>query len=128
MIVHHGGPPWDEEGFSALLTAVRGDLAGTLETIVAAGRRRAGARRRVESHLAALTAPVFRSAVDDISAQLARLVRPGFVATVGTARLGDIGRYPAAVERPSRHPDRGRWPGTGPGWRRSRGWSRTTSG
>jgi ATP-dependent helicase HrpA len=98
LVVGHGGPPWDEAGFAALLATVRAELEGAARATMLAVAEVLSANRRVESRLAALAAPAFGPTVDDVRAQLGRLVTPGFVATVGTARLADIRRYLAAVE------------------------------
>ncbi|MEO6121322.1 MAG: ATP-dependent RNA helicase HrpA [Acidimicrobiales bacterium] len=98
LVVRHGGPPWDEGGFAALLASVKDDLADTVDTTVTAVVAVLDARRRIEERLDGLSAPVFQASVDDIAGQLARLVQPGFIATVGTDRLADIGRYTAAIE------------------------------
>ena len=47
----------------------------------------------VQERLNVLVAPTVAASADDAAAHLARLVRPGFVAAAGTARLADVLRY-----------------------------------
>jgi ATP-dependent helicase HrpA len=53
----------------------------------------------VELRLGRATAPALRPAVEDLRAQLARLVHPGFVSATGSRRLADALRYLGAMER-----------------------------
>jgi ATP-dependent helicase HrpA len=93
-----GGPAWDEEGFAALVAAVRGDLVGrALEVVqVVAGILRRHAA--VSARLDAITAPALLPARLDIRRHLARLVRRGFVTSTGTSRLPDVDRYLRGIE------------------------------
>jgi ATP-dependent helicase HrpA len=67
----------------------------------------------LDARFDAARAPVLRPAVDDMRAQVRALVRPGFVAATGLARLRDLGRYLEGVrvrldklgERPDRDRD-----------------------
>ncbi len=93
LLTVHGGPVWDDTAFRILQQVVRADvvdvaceLANTAGQIVVAASATA---RRLEQ----LTAPSVLPSVGDASAQLARLVRPGFVVATGVARLGDVLRY-----------------------------------
>jgi ATP-dependent helicase HrpA len=51
----------------------------------------------VRERLARLVAPALQPSVADATAQLDRLVRPGFVRRAGTARLDDVARYVRAI-------------------------------
>ncbi len=99
LVADAGGPAWDQEGFAALLSAVRVRFADTLADVVALVGRILETRRRAVARLAAMTAPALQPAVDDVRAQLSRLVHPGFVAAAGARRLPDVLRYLQAVDR-----------------------------
>ena len=66
----------------------------------------------LEVRLAGIRATALAPAAADMRAQVRSLVRPGFVARAGLARLRDIGRYLEAIrlrldklgERPDRDP------------------------
>ncbi|HEX8802857.1 MAG TPA: DUF3418 domain-containing protein, partial [Acidimicrobiales bacterium] len=66
----------------------------------------------VDVRLRSMVAPVLAPAVDDVRAQLARLVAPGFVTEAGLARLLDVRRYLEAVrlrlDKVGARPDRDR--------------------
>jgi ATP-dependent helicase HrpA len=53
----------------------------------------------VDLRLAGLRAPSLAPSITDIERQLARLVRPGFVAATGVGRLPDLMRYLEGIER-----------------------------
>ena len=93
-----GGPAWDDDGFAALLAAVRGDLVGrsveVVEVVAGILRRRAA----ISARLDAVTAPPLLPARLDLRRHLARLVHRGFVTSTGTARLADVDRYLRAME------------------------------
>jgi ATP-dependent helicase HrpA len=55
------------------------------------------AAHALEARLAATGAPALAPAVDDMRAQLRRLLAPGFVTRGGLGRLGDLRRYMEAV-------------------------------
>ncbi len=95
----NGGPAWDESSFARLRDAVRGDLDATLLETVTEVSRLLAAARDVEASLVALTLPAARDATDDIRAQLAELIRPGFVTACGSGRLRDLQRYVAAMAK-----------------------------
>ncbi|CAN5880723.1 ATP-dependent RNA helicase HrpA [soil metagenome] len=99
VVGDHGGVAWDEAGFDALLAAARAELRpATAEALFAAGSV-IEAAAVVEATLDRLVAPAVQPAVDDARAQLRRLVRPGFVASAGIGRLGDVHRYVRAIGR-----------------------------
>jgi len=99
LVVDFGGPPSDVVGFDALAASVRAELPVAAERVVAGVVKILVAHGRIGERLVGLSAAALRPSVEDIDAQLAGLVHPGFVATVGTDRLADIVRYLTAVER-----------------------------
>jgi ATP-dependent helicase HrpA len=121
LIAEHGGPAWDERGFGALREAVHARLADALLAVLGQVHRILAASQAVEARLAdrygAGVAPVLSPALDDIRAQRAGLVYPGFVTATGQQRLPDVLRYLQAIDRrlaklPD-NPDRDRaWMGT----------------
>jgi len=85
------------EDFAAALSAVRNhvgakvvQVVGLVEPVLA---KHLDAVRRLE----VMAAPALSPLVVDVRSQLAELIRPGFVADTGFARLGDLDRYLRAV-------------------------------
>jgi ATP-dependent helicase HrpA len=99
LIARAGGPAWDAAGFGDLRDAVAGELAETTAAVVAQVARILDAAREVQRALEPLTAVELQPARADIDRQLRRLVRPGFVAITGVARLPDVERYLRAAAR-----------------------------
>jgi ATP-dependent helicase HrpA len=93
IVSARGGPAWDAEGFAHLAEAAR-DRLGPL-AVGAAGQAAelVVAAHGLDERLRATTAPVLQPAVEDMLAQVRRLVAPGFVARIGLARLRDVRRY-----------------------------------
>jgi ATP-dependent helicase HrpA len=83
-----GDLPWDEAGFGTLLARVRPRYAATLLAVL-------GHVREILS----LAAPLAGAGPDDLRAQLAGLVYPGFVTATGWAHLSDVPRYLRAMQR-----------------------------
>jgi ATP-dependent helicase HrpA len=99
LVAAAGGPAWDAEGFAALQAAVRPRLAETVVDVV-----RLVARILAESHGVAKATQNQASlallpSLTDVREQLDALVRPGFVADTGQARLPDLLRYLRALTR-----------------------------
>ena len=106
LMAEAGGPAWDEAGFARLRDHVAGNLADAVTDAVAVVVRIIDAAREVEARLEPLRAVPLQPARADVRAQLKRLVRPGFVAATGLARLPDVERYlRAAARRLERLPD-----------------------
>ena len=106
LVAQAGGPAWDAEAFAALRGHVAGELTATVERLAAQLAEVLDAAREVRLRAERLTAPPFADARRDVQRQLARLVRPGFVASAGAGRLPDILRYlRAASRRLERLPD-----------------------
>ncbi|QYG95439.1 ATP-dependent RNA helicase HrpA [Iamia sp. SCSIO 61187] len=92
-VADHGGATWTEAGFATVVAGARADLRTTASRTLRDAGRVLEAAAEVVPALDRLTAPTLTASVDDARAHLARLVRPGFVATAGTARLPDVVRY-----------------------------------
>ena len=106
LMAEAGGPAWDAAGFARLRGHVAGNLADTVAGAVTVVVRVLDAAREVEARLEPLRAVALQPARADVRAQLERLVRPGFVAATGLARLPDVERYlHAAARRLERLPD-----------------------
>jgi ATP-dependent helicase HrpA len=95
----HGGPVWDEAAFAVLVSAARVDVAGVVEAVVSFAGGILTAAAQVQGRLDRLTATALQPAANDMSEQLAALVRPRFVQTTGAARLADVLRYVRAIDR-----------------------------
>ncbi|MGL5816614.1 MAG: ATP-dependent RNA helicase HrpA [Phycicoccus sp.] len=91
------GPVRTEQAWDAALSAVRAHVAARVVTVVEAVEpvlvEAAGVRRTLESLERGSAAAATAGARADVAAQLAGLVRPGFVAATGRARLPDVLRY-----------------------------------
>jgi ATP-dependent helicase HrpA len=99
LVAAAGGPAWDAEGFAALQAAVRPRLAETVVDVV-----RLVARVLAEAHGVAKVTQGQASltllpSLTDVREQVDSLVRPGFVADTGLARLPDLLRYLRAVTK-----------------------------
>jgi ATP-dependent helicase HrpA len=77
----------------ALVEASRAELRPAAARILTAAGEVVVAAAEVRDLLRRHTAESLTSSVDDAGAHLARLVRPGFVASAGAARIDDVGRY-----------------------------------
>lgn len=107
-----GGPAWDEAGFKRLRDHVAGHLATATVKVLGQVVLILEAEREVRSRLEAMAGrptkagSAFEIAQRDVTAQLRRLVFPGFIAAAGARRLPDIVRYlRAAAHRLDRLPD-----------------------
>jgi ATP-dependent helicase HrpA len=92
-------PVRDAESFTALATRARGELPAAVTTALTATERVLALWHEVTAALAAETRAPLQAAVRDMTAQVERLVAPGFVAATGAARLRDVERYLRAVQR-----------------------------
>jgi ATP-dependent helicase HrpA len=99
LVAAHGGPAWDQAGFTALRDGVRVELGAVTFQVVDLVRQVLVARQDVESRLADV--PSFAPAVSvrDMRTQLTALVYGGFVTDTGLAHLADVVRYLKAVDR-----------------------------
>jgi ATP-dependent helicase HrpA len=99
LLARHGGPAWDEEGFNALRSAVRADLADAVRDVGRCVGAILVAAAAVDRGLAGLTAVPVQPAEIDLRVQRARLVHPGFVRFTGLDHLADVERYLRAMAR-----------------------------
>jgi ATP-dependent helicase HrpA len=99
LVAEAGGPAWSAEAFESLRAFVASRLPARVAAVVEAVVRVLDAEREVVRRLESLSAPALRPVVDDVAAQLRRLLPPGFVAAAGAARLPDLERYLAAAAR-----------------------------
>ena len=98
-LVAERGLAWDEASFGALRQHVAGELHDRVDAVVGQVARVLDGEREVTRRLESLTAPALRPVVDDLAAQLRRLLPSGFVTAAGVARLADVERYLAAAAR-----------------------------
>ncbi len=89
-------PRTDVEYADALL-AVRNHAAGQALSVIRAVEPVLGLHRTVQARLDTMASPATAYLVDDVRRQLGELVRRGFVADAGVARLPDLRRYLTAV-------------------------------
>jgi ATP-dependent helicase HrpA len=99
LVVEAGGPAWDADAFAELREVVRARLPSRTAAVLGTVGHVVGAVAAIEGRLAQLGAASLAPSVADVRAQLARLVRPGFVTATGAGRLGDLLRYVCAVEQ-----------------------------
>ena len=99
LIAACGGPPHDENGFTALRDRGHAELPGLVQAVLGYVQQIVSAAHAVETRLAGLTAAVLAPAVADIRAQLAGLLGSGFVTATGAQRLPDLVRYLQAIVR-----------------------------
>ena len=86
-----------EADFAAVLTAARTHLLARTMEVIRAVQPVLDADQRIQASLQAMTSPALRALRADVSAQRRELIRPGFVAETGLARLPDLERYLAAI-------------------------------
>ncbi len=94
-----GGPAWDMDGFRKLRDVVRAGLADAALDVVTVVAEILRTTYAVEERMASIKGDSLRAPLDDIRAQLAGLIHPGFVAATGSGRLRDVHRYLRAIER-----------------------------
>ena len=97
IVAASGGPPWTAERAAELVAAARQRLGRLSVSAAGLAADLVVGAVAVEERLVATTAPVLQPAVEDMAAQLGRLVSPGFVTRIGLARLPDLRRYLTAM-------------------------------
>ena len=91
--------PRDEAGFVALRGFVLPQLADRLADVLTTTAEILEEAHSIRTRLESLHGDAVAGVADDIAAQLDDLVFPGFLETLGAARLPDVRRYLLAVER-----------------------------
>ena len=99
LLTVHGGPVWNEAAFETLREAVRGDVVDVASELARTVGKTIVASSAVVHQLNRLTSDVLLPSIGDATAQLRRLVRPGFVAATGGERLPDVLRYVRGIGR-----------------------------
>ena len=94
----HDAPVWDEAAFVLLVRLAKDHLADLTATAVATAASIVDQASAVSARLDQLIAPTLHTSVDDMRAQLQRLVPPGFVTATGTRRLNNLVRYLRAID------------------------------
>ncbi len=98
LITANGGVPYDETGFRALQTAVRAQFRAAVTDVLARVIESLPIARDVEAVLAEAPGrhvPV--AAIQDLQRQLAGLIHPGFIDSIGGTRLKHLPRYLRAM-------------------------------
>ena len=98
ILAEAGGPPWDAEGFAKLADRVRAELAERVLELLRAAQQVLAVWGPLTARLDEPVPPPLRPAYEDVRAQVAGLVGPGFVAGTGRRRLADVRRWLAAAE------------------------------
>ncbi len=93
------GLPWAYAAFEQLLARARGGLTEATARALRSACVVVVAAARVDERFDRLITSTVQPSVHDARAQLDRLLRPGFVAAAGTARLGHVLRYVRGIER-----------------------------
>ena len=101
VIADAGGPPWDVDGFAGLVEVARDRLAPRVAAVLEAVAQLLAEAHAVQMRLAGAGSgiPALAPALDDMRAQLAGLIYPGFIADTGASRLPDLVRYVRAIGR-----------------------------
>ncbi|OBK71890.1 ATP-dependent RNA helicase HrpA [Mycobacterium sp. 1274761.0] len=92
-------PAWTAADFAALRDRVANELVPASIDIVAGVAKVLAAQHDVQLLLPAQPQAAQAEAIEDIRAQMDRLLAPGFVTTTGRARLADLVRYLTAIRR-----------------------------
>jgi len=101
VIADAGGPVWDAEGFARLVAAARDSLAPNTARVLDHVARILSEAHEIEIRLASAGpgVPALARSLDDVHAQFAALIYPGFIAETGSSRLPDLIRYLKAIVR-----------------------------
>jgi ATP-dependent helicase HrpA len=113
LMAEHGGPAWDDAGFTALREKVRADLNRATLGVVTEVLPIVTLANQLAERLDAATLPQHGAAAPlrpprgttlaastaDMREQLAALVKPGFITAIGWQRLPDLLRWLRAIER-----------------------------
>jgi ATP-dependent helicase HrpA len=91
--------PWTGDEFAALAAEFKRVVADSAAHALQQASVAIVAAGALADRLDRLVAPALATSVTDARNQLQRLVRPGFVASAGTRRLGDVQRYLTGLDR-----------------------------
>jgi ATP-dependent helicase HrpA len=107
VLTELGGPVWSGADFERLASRTTDLLADRLLGVGAASLALFAALRELQIAVDRSTGSMFEATVDDIRSQVVRLVYPGFLASIGPARIADVERYVRAMKwRLDRLPER----------------------
>jgi ATP-dependent helicase HrpA len=95
--LHPDGLLWSAAEFEAVRDRLSASVLPLLDQTIATVVRILNGVRDVEKAIRAVTSMALLPAIADAREQLAALVRPGFIAQTGLARLGHLPRYLAAI-------------------------------
>jgi ATP-dependent helicase HrpA len=98
IVDEQGGPVWTAAEFDDLVRVAKDRLPDLTARLLHAATEVLSVTNEVHARLERLVAPAVRASADDALAQLSRLIRPGFVASGGPARLADLLRYVKAID------------------------------
>jgi ATP-dependent helicase HrpA len=99
VVADAGGPVWDRASYERLLASAREQLADRLDDVAWTSLEILDGVRVVVAMLEEMPDARYDDAVADIELQLGRLVYPGFLGAIRAARVPDVRRYVAAIER-----------------------------
>jgi ATP-dependent helicase HrpA len=94
LVAEHGGPAWDAPGFAALCDRVRADLDRATLGVVTEVLPVITLATQLSGRLTGAG-----PAIADMRAQLAGLVRPGFITEIGWQLLPELRRWLRGIER-----------------------------
>jgi ATP-dependent helicase HrpA len=99
LIGQAGGPVRDRAAFDQLRNTVRTSLHETAADVVSRTETVLALAHEITIRLDETRADAVRGAVEDLRAQLAGLIYPGFVTATGYRKLADLARYLRGMER-----------------------------
>ena len=112
LLVEHGGPAWDADGFRALLASVRAGFATAALSSARLVGEVLGSATTIERPWRPCSRPRTTRSVLDARDHLERLLHQGWISAAGFDRLPDLARYLRAlehrVEKARTQPDRDR--------------------
>jgi ATP-dependent helicase HrpA len=98
LLLEAGGPPFDEDGFTALVRRAKDRHLDELADAVATLSGVVQHADRLRERLAQPAPASWSASLGDVTDQLARLVFPGMVVGHGTDRLAHLPRYLEAID------------------------------
>ncbi|MEP6665480.1 MAG: ATP-dependent RNA helicase HrpA, partial [Nocardioidaceae bacterium] len=97
VVVAHGGPAWDHEGFEILVEQVRREGTDRTRQVMGVVQHILTAGHEVSRRLSGRAELALLPALSDLKGQCERLIHPGFVAEAGLDALRHYPRYLAAM-------------------------------